>query len=690
MKIQTRLLTHLILFVLVFQGGHVFASRKKAVINEINNTIILSDDYTVNAWDVPSGRLLWNLDQTEKVEHVIADPSGKYVLTAFRGGTISLWDMKTGNLLRTLGSEIGRKRIKWIKIDLSGKYIIIMYKGIYIYSTSRDHITSIWDAETGRIIKSLRGLSNVEIAPLGKYAACSKGSRKMEVIKKNANMLAVVRKDKGTDFQDLFGDDLCNEIMIRDLATGELAGTLEGHPEEIKKIVIDATGSYILGTSRSGDATIWDKESGAIVKSFKLDNDPVDKDRVKTDLGGRFIIYQRMNSRKINVWDFHTGKKVLQIEEHAPKMPKMIGIVRTYAISKISDGIKIWDMSAGNLVAEVKSPYSYVEAIDPLGRFAVTASRNFISVWNLPSGQEQTDLVGHRKEVYFLKVLDKTPLSKNSVLISRCYNGVVNIWDMVTGRLLRTAVFPGKIDSRLPPTFIINNRYIAGKDGSGSFIVWDSADNETYILGSHETEGAGAAVHTSVKPEKNMEALIKDLKHKSGRVRVHSRKAITKHGTDRDAQRLVTLLLEEKNPGQQMLTAQVIGKIAGENTVSLLIQKLSDTDPHVRSSALLALAETGNSEAIEHIQSLLKDRSKDIQNLAVRYLRKAYSGQPSEFYGYLLKYGNHVMQDDAICRLENVRDDRALQLLAEAAQWIRPNLQAPEFLRCSFHLQSRP
>ena len=112
-----------------------------------NNIISCSDDKTIRIWDLKTGNELKTLTgHTASINGVILSHDGNNIISCSDDKTIRIWDLKTGNELKTLTGHTA-----------SINSVILSHDGNNIISCSDDKTIRIWDLKTGNELKTLTG-----------------------------------------------------------------------------------------------------------------------------------------------------------------------------------------------------------------------------------------------------------------------------------------------------------------------------------------------------------------------------------------------------------------------------------------------------------------------------------------------------------------------------------------------------
>jgi WD40 repeat protein len=135
--------------------------------------------------------------------------------------------------------------------------------------------------------------------------------------------------------------------------------------------------------------------------------------------------------------------------------------------------IKVFDVSSGNLVTEIKSGHSdtvFGVAFSPDGKVLATCGADkFVKTWEMPSGKALKSFEGHTHHV-----LDVGWKADGKLLASAGADNVVKIWDFEKGEQVRTIVAHSKQVTRL--LFVGSKPEFVTCSGDQQVRVWN-ADN---------------------------------------------------------------------------------------------------------------------------------------------------------------------------------------------------------------------
>ena len=178
----------------------------------------------------PRYKLVLQAPPASAVNSVTVSPDGQLVATASGEGGVRLYDARTGEFLRTLGS-VGDRGVTF---SPDGKTITAA--GFHM-----DKLVGIFDVKTGKRVQALAGQTEWEadataFSPDGKL---------------NASM--------GTDKQ----------ILVWDLATGELRHQLKDQPFRIAALKFSPDGATLATGGGDKLIRLWDIATGELKRTLE-------------------------------------------------------------------------------------------------------------------------------------------------------------------------------------------------------------------------------------------------------------------------------------------------------------------------------------------------------------------------------------------------------------------------------------
>ncbi|MEZ2229879.1 MAG: trypsin-like peptidase domain-containing protein [Microcoleus sp.] len=230
-----------------------------------------SDDKTVKIWNLETGALLQTLSgHSDAVSTVAISANGEFLVSGSWDKTIKIWNLKTGELLRTLTGHSGL--VNTVAISPIAQIPPLSKGGLggVLASGSKDGSIKLWDLASGQLIRTISGKNlsvlSVAFSPDGKSLAAGNGNGTIGLW--NVGNGQLIRRLSGhtdgvwsvaisRDGSTLLSGSWDKSIRLWDVRSGDLRGTLTGHSGYVSAVAISGDGKMIVSGGWLGEIKIW-------------------------------------------------------------------------------------------------------------------------------------------------------------------------------------------------------------------------------------------------------------------------------------------------------------------------------------------------------------------------------------------------------------------------------------------------
>jgi WD40 repeat protein len=352
------------------------------------------------------------------------DPRGSVVFTK-KSGVLKLWNVKTGELMRThdthqepsnvsfnsdgssiisIGKDKKTKRITSELWATDTNVLKATFDGVIIFGPARIgsgptvvltiHKSEVefWNGDTGQLIKVVEAYQgkfddsddfnpdgHVVVRPGKKPVLWETDSGKLRAeleLPQDAQMssdyrwrsLEIEKAKFSPDGQTVVTVDSYNRIELWDPITGKLRAMLLGHLDSIYEIEFSKDSRFLASASRDGTAKVWDILTGLLKNSFKAGKQIARRVRFNPDARVLAVGYQN----QARLWNVNTGQLIAELPEDKD-------ISRATLLGTYLHGIEL--------------------RFSPDGNLFVTESDKTVKVWDAHTGSFITTLEGARPPV---------------------------------------------------------------------------------------------------------------------------------------------------------------------------------------------------------------------------------------------------------------------------------------------------
>jgi WD40 repeat protein len=245
-----------------------------------------SDDKTIKIWNLSTGQEIRTLTgHSNSVQSVAISPDGQ-TLASGSGENTKIWNLSTGQEIRTLSEYYG----------YSAAPVAISPDGQTLASGSDDKTIKIWNLSTGQKIRTLTGHSDsvgsVAISPDGQILASGSDDKTIkiwnlstgqEIRTLTGHSDAVASVAISPDGQTLASGSDDKTIKIWNLSTGQEIGTLTGHSNSVQSVAISPDGQTLASGSRDKTIKIWNLFTGQKIGTLTEHYDSVQSVAISPD-----------------------------------------------------------------------------------------------------------------------------------------------------------------------------------------------------------------------------------------------------------------------------------------------------------------------------------------------------------------------------------------------------------------------
>ena len=407
-----------------------------------------SGHYTLSVWDARSGRLLktFGLEKSHpevvwepmRVVSVAFSPDGRSLMSFARyEDTLRVWDVRTGDLLKTFRKGLGEAAA----FSPDGQ-ILALGNGDWSFG-----LINLWNAETGE---------HRDILGSGKPVSM--------VFSPDSRKLAAVA---GYDYED-------RNLYVWDAHTEERLHKLIGHTGSIYTLAFSANSRVATG-GQKGDTTLrmWDTRTGDLLKTFKGHTDLV---RTLAFSPNGDTLARASSDSSLRLWNPETGQQKKVLMEHIDWGSDAAFSPDGEWIASVSgdDKIHLWDRKTGHLLRTLTGHTGAVTAVDVSsdGRYLASIARfpdNTLRFWNPETGELLKTISDHKGINKGINGFSFSPDSQT--LASAGRDATVQLWDVETGSLLET--FTGNGREFRAVAFSPDGQLLASGGWISAIHLWD-------------------------------------------------------------------------------------------------------------------------------------------------------------------------------------------------------------------------
>jgi WD40 repeat protein len=433
------------------------------------------------------------LGHTSGVNSVAFSPDGRQIISGGGDGTIKIWDVVSGRVIRTMhGYSIP---VNSVAFSPDGNQIISCSEGDF-----NDDL-KIWDARTGREIRTLAvsRVTSIAFSPDGRTIISNGhdsliGSRTIKLwdartgreIRRFADFhaISIVFNPDGNQFASSHRGGV---IILWDTATGrEIRRIATGHTSHIASIAFSPDGRQLIscssgstdsGVFMEGEIKLWDVVTGREIRRFightsgvmSIVFSPDGRQILSSSIG--ILESGRYRDWEIKLWDTNTGREIRSFSGHSDGVNSVAFSPdgRQLISGSRDNTIKLWDIATGT---EIRTFFGSTSSINTV-KFNTNGTQFFsgsdaVRQWDIYTGQQIRVFQRAFFHDYSVHSICLSP--DGTQLLSGSNYNFVRLLDIASGRDIKS--LHGVI-ANLSVSFTPDGRQILA--GGQSVQLWDIA-----------------------------------------------------------------------------------------------------------------------------------------------------------------------------------------------------------------------
>ena len=366
-------------------------------------------------WDVRTGDTIRTLTgHTEDVYSISFSPDGQTLASGSRQ-EIRLWNVRTGDTLRTLIGHTGGVSVYCVSFSPDGQ--TLASAGGDSWGEDLDGAIYLWDVRTGDLLRTLTGhtddVVSVSFSPDGNTLASGSGTHDGTIrlwdVRTGALLHTLIGHTEDVvsisfspDGQTLVSGDQNRTTRLWDVRTGDAIRTLTGHRWSVSSDWQTLASGGVDGTTR-----LWDVRTGDLLRTFTgtggMDTVSIvslSPDGQTLANAGGIHAGAGLYDERIHLWDVRTGDLLHTFIGSDPRHTLTGGINEVHSVSFSPDGqtlasgdgsarIRLWNVRTGDLLHTLTTGLRigdvYSVSFSPDGQ-TLTSIGDHIHLWDVRTG----------------------------------------------------------------------------------------------------------------------------------------------------------------------------------------------------------------------------------------------------------------------------------------------------------------
>jgi len=335
------------------------------------------------------------------------------ILVSANDEECNLWDLRTGQLIRTLYVDLPIMNIE-LDIPRDRDFTIAFTPDMQTLVTGSEGIIYVWDIQTDEIIRTLKG--------------------------NYVSSFATVFNSRTAYRNGIYSDDYSDSehpVKVWNLQTGQLVSTIYGHTGKESDLIINPREQFLTiidfhyCTRGYYDIVInkWDLQTGQQIDTFKMPISQSERNFFPTLSEDGQTIVSCNDDGCIKVWNLQTKKIIHIFQGYPPFYLNLKANILVSSVNSSDNTIIVWDLIRGEKIHTLQG-YEPVAFSTDAKVLVSGGAENTIIVWDLQTGEKLCILEGHSSQIADIAISPDGQTIVSSSINTHLYghDGTIKVW----------------------------------------------------------------------------------------------------------------------------------------------------------------------------------------------------------------------------------------------------------------------
>ncbi len=425
--------------------------------------------------------LLWRLTHdtsrilrgaTDQVWWATFSADGTRIVAESIDGKAHVWEAQTGRLIRSFDVQSGEVPVQGLALTPDGKRLA---------TGTLNGRVNLWDIETGQVIRSYDGHSDsvvsVSLSPDGLTLATASADGTAKLWRLDTRQpLATLRGHPGGLTAVAFSSDgktLATTgqytVKLWDVASAREIATLRGYKWWVLDAAFSPEGNTLATAGSDGAIKLWDVKQRREISAIRGDGATINSVRFSPD--GKWLT-AAVADGTVRVYEASSQKLVQTLRGHTARVPSVAFSPdgKTLVSGSLDHTVRVWDFmnQRDALTLDAHSDWISGLAFSPNGRTIATASKDAtVKLWDIASARSIMTL----PHPQWVNSLAWSP--DGTRLATADDDMLVRLWNPATGQNLLTLSGHNTVVECV--AFSPDGTVLASGGKTGDLKLWDVA-----------------------------------------------------------------------------------------------------------------------------------------------------------------------------------------------------------------------